>query len=172
MRRLVGQLAILGALCVAPAAAEPVPEHDLKAAFVFNFALFTEWPGDVLAPGAPLRVCATPGTALASSLDRLDGKLVNGHPVLLAHLAGAAPRQCHIIVLGRHDRERWAQIRRELSGASVLTVSDDIALGADGAVIAMSVEFERVGFDVDAGAARAARLAVSSKLLRLARRVR
>ena len=76
-----------------------------------------------------------------------------------------------MLLLDRSDRERWSRIRRELAGAAVLTVSDDEAISDDGAVIALSVAERRIGFDVDPGAPRGARLNLSSKLLGLARSV-
>ena len=154
----------------APGAAQGVPEHDLKAAFVFNFAVFTEWPQDVLTHGAPINLCASGSSPLYGALLRLQDKVVNGHRIALRP-PSAAPRACHVLVLERADRERWQQLKRELAGAAVLTVSDDHAIGGDGAVIALSAEDRRIGFDVDMQAARTARLNLSSKLLRLARSV-
>lgn len=161
---------MLAALGAAPACADPVPEQELKAAFVYNFAVFTEWPQDALGAGAPIRICASPGGALAAALNQLNDKLVNGHRITVRPTP-AAPRGCHVLVLASQDRERWPQLRRDLAGASVLTVAGDQDIGAGGAVITMSVDHQRIGFDIDMGAARGARLILSSKLLRLARSV-
>lgn len=164
-------LAAALALC-APvhASHDPVHENDLKAAFVFNFAVFTEWPQDALAGGAPISLCASPGNAMLAALAGLQDKLVNGHRIAVR--SSLAPvRGCHVLVLDRADRERWAQLKQELAGATVLTVSDDRVISGDGAIIGLSVADSRIGFDVDMGAARVARLQLSSKLLRLARSV-
>jgi hypothetical protein len=175
LARLVRRGALLAALlgCAggAPASAEPVAEHELKAAFVFNFTVFTEWPQEVLAAGAPIRVCASAAGPLAAALVPLGDKLVNGHRIAIVRPVPANVRSCHVLVLAGPERERWPQLRRELAGAHVLTVSDDSASGTAGAVIGLSVENQRIGFDVDMGAARSARLNLSSKLLRLARSV-
>lgn len=159
---------LLCALAAGACAAQPVAESELKAAFVFNFAVFTEWPPDALPGGAPLQLCAGGSGPLYASLRHLQDKLVNGHRIAVRP---AAPplRHCHLLVLERSDRERWVQVKRALAGAAVLTVADDRVIGADGAVIAMSLEERRIGFDVDLNAARNARLNLSSKLLRLAR---
>ncbi len=158
------------AMLAADASAQAVPEQDLKAAFVFNFAVFTEWPAEVLAAGAPMTLCASATNPLLGALGQLNDKMVNGHRIALRSPA-AGVRSCHVLVLDRSDRERWAQIKRELAGAHVLTVSDDADISADGAVIGLSIEDKRVGFAVHLGAARTARLNLSSKLLRLARSV-
>jgi hypothetical protein len=166
--RLARTGALLAWLVAAPALAQPVPENDLKAAFIFNFAVFTEWPQDALAGGAPISLCASSGNPMLLALGQLKDKMVNGHRVAV-RAAGAPLRTCHVLLLDRGDRERWADIKRELGDATVLTVSEDEAISVNGAVIALSVDARRVGFDVDLRAARGARLNLSSKLLRLAR---
>jgi hypothetical protein len=147
--------------------AQPVAEHEMKAAFVFNFAVFTEWPADVLAPNAPMTLCTGAPSPLAHSLAQLQDRVVNGH-VLTVRPAAAGVRGCHLLVLDKPDRERWPQWRRELGAGTVLTISDD---RRDGAVILLAVDQNRIAFEVDLAAARAARLNLSSKLLRLARSV-
>jgi hypothetical protein len=161
---------LLPVLGGALASHEPVQENDMKAAFVFNFAVFTVWPDGVLPGSAPISVCAGAANPMMASLLQLNDKLVNGHPIAV-RASGASVRGCHVLVLDRHDRLRWPQLKRELAGATVLTVSDDRSISTAGAVIGMSVEDQRIGFDVDIAAARSARLNLSSKLLRLARSV-
>lgn len=167
LRLAVAALLLAGAR----AAAQPIPESEMKAAFVFNFAVFTEWPAEVLAAGAPLRLCADAGASYYPALLRMADKQVNGHRLTVQRLAGASLRHCHVLVLGSAERDRWSQMRRDLAGAHVLTVTDDRVIGADGAVIGMTVEHQHIGFDVDLAAARSARLVLSSKLLRLARSI-
>lgn len=161
---------LLPVLCGALAAHEPVQENDMKAAFVFNFAVFTEWPDGALSASAPISVCAGAANPMLAALSQLNDKLVNGHRIAV-RATPSSVRACHVLVLDRHDRLRWPQIKRELAGTHVLTVSDDRSISADGAMIALSVEDQRIGFDVDITAARGARLNLSSKLLRLARSV-
>ncbi|HEX8613471.1 MAG TPA: YfiR family protein [Telluria sp.] len=168
LRRAV--LLLAASLLASSARADPVPEGAMKAAFVFNFTVFAEWPGEVLADGAPISVCANAGGALFGPLTRLRDKVVNGHRIAVRH-AGAAPRACHVLVLEKIDRERWHALRRELAGAPVLTVSDDRVIGPDGVIIAMALIDERIVFDIDLERARAAGVILSSKLLRLARSV-
>ncbi|TFW25971.1 YfiR family protein [Massilia arenosa] len=153
-----------------PALADPVPEPDMKAAFIFNFAVFTEWPAETLPANAPLTVCARAKAALYPVLAQLADKVVNGHKVSIKPTP-ATLRDCHLLYLDAGDRERWAQLKRDLAGSAVLTVSDDRGIGSDGAVIFLEMENQRLAFDIVLGAARTARLNLSSKLLRLARTV-
>ena len=145
-------------------------EYALKAAFVFNFAVFTQWPEPALPIGTPLQLCAYGGNTMLEALISLNDKLVNGHRVQLRQLdAGSGARNCHVLVLDARDRERWNSFRRELAGANVLTVADDRQIGANGAVLALMTDRSRIVFDADLEAARQAHLTLSSKLLRLAR---
>lgn len=152
--------------------AEPVPEYDLKAAFVYNFALFTEWPADVVFEGGNLNICINPGSPLHQSLAGLGERRAKGRrivvrqPVAPDNLSG-----CHVLILDSGDRDRWAQIKKALDGSSVLTISDDDDIGHDGSIITLAPDNHRMVFDIDLRAARRARLVLSSKLLRLARSV-
>lgn len=155
-----------------PLAAQPVPEYELKAAFVYNFALFTDWPADTAFEGGTLNVCVNPASALRQPLAGLGDKPVKGRRVAVRYLAALEGlRACHVLFVDGSDRERWVQIKKELSGSSVLTISDDDEIGHDGSIIALAMDSNRMVFDIDMRAARQARLVLSSKLLRLARTV-
>lgn len=172
LRRLTCRLMPAVLLLPLQAAAQTVPEYDLKAAFVYNFALFTDWPSDTAFEGGTLNICINPGSALRQSLNGLGEKAVKGRRVSVRHVAALdSLRSCHVIVVDSSDRERWVQIKKGLGGASVLTVADDEEIGRDGSIIALAVDNNRIVFDIDTRAAKQARLVLSSKLLRLARTV-
>lgn len=150
-------------------------EAELKAAILFNFAVFTEWPSDTLPASAPLRLCVFQGNSLLTALTGLQEKQVNGHRISVRTLPaapGAAQlASCHLLVLDAHDRERWPLLKQDLATSSVLTIADDRTIGASGAMISFGIDNRRVGFDVDLVPVKQARLSLSSKLLRLARSV-
>lgn len=153
--------------------AQPVHEFELKAAFVYNFALFTEWPAETVFEGGMLNICINPESALRMPLSGLDGKPVKGRRVAIRFLAVPDnARFCHVLFVDGSDRDRWEQMRKALGSASVLTVSDDEEIAGEGSMVALAMERKRVVFDIDTRAARQARLVLSSKLLRLARTVR
>jgi YfiR/HmsC-like len=165
----------LAAACLLPRAvlcAQPVLEYDLKAAFVYNFALFTDWPADDSPEGAVLSICVNAASALRQPLVLLNDKPVKGRKLTVRSFgASDTLRGCQVLVLDSNDRDRWAQIRKGLDGTSVLTVTDDSEMNPEGCVIRFAMEGHRVVFDVDTRAARHFRLVLSSKLLRLARTV-
>jgi hypothetical protein len=150
-------------------------EAELKAAILYNFALFTEWPADTLPASAPLRLCVFQGNSLLTALTSLQEKQVNGHRVSVRTLPSAPGAAmlaaCHLLVLDARDRDRWALLKHDLATSSVLTIADDRIIGASGAMISFGIDNRRVGFDVDLVPVRQARLSLSSKLLRLARSV-
>lgn len=150
-----------------------VPEYKLKAAFVYNFALFTDWPETTLGRGSAINLCFNPDSAIRPALLEIGGRSIKGRQIAVRWLSGQdSAHNCHIVFLDSLDRDRWPQIKKGLGGASVLTVSDDPEIGRDGAVIMLFLENKRMAFDIDMNAARQAGLTLSSKLLRLARIVR
>lgn len=166
LRRTCAAIALAAALAAAWATHAQVSETELKAAFVYNFAMFTEWPQDVLPEGRSLLVCATPDERQLQALRRLQGRMVAGHPIAVTASAGEADR-CHVVLYDPDARVLPAAA----ATAGALTVCDGPQYACTGAVITLLREGDRIRFDIDAARARAQRLSLSSKLLRLARRV-
>ena len=152
--------------------AQPVPEYDLKAAFVYNFAVFTDWPADTAYDGGTLNICVNPYSALRQPLVGLGEKLIKGRRVAVRSLTAAENlHSCHVVFVDGGDRDRWGQIKKGIGGTGVLTIADDEEIAHDGTVISLAMDNNRIVFDVDTRAARQAKLVLSSKLLRLARSV-
>ncbi|QCX51023.1 YfiR family protein [Ralstonia pseudosolanacearum] len=170
--------AALGVACAAIAwmgaarAQVQASEVEVKAAFVYNFALFTSWPAGTLLANAPMVLCVAPDHALQAALGRLAGKSVHGHRLEVRRIGDGAVAGCHVAVLD--DRAPSQAVRLD-PAAPVLTVVDGgrvaRAGGGSGPMIALSLQDSRVVFDIDAAAARQAGLQLSSQLLRLARSV-
>lgn len=165
--------ALLGwALLPAALFAGPVPEYDLKAAFVYNFALFTDWPADTHFEGDTLNICINAASALRPALANLQEKVVRRRRIAVRAMPGIENvRACHVLVLDAGDRERWPALHAALGSAPILTIADDPEIGAGGSIIAFALEGGRAVFHIDTRAAHDARLVLSSKLLRLARSV-
>lgn len=152
------------------AQAEPVPEYTLKAAFVYNFALFTDWPQPASGETGSLQLCFSADSALRPALTDLNDRLVKGRRIIARALTNFdTVRHCHLLFLEGGDRVRWSAARNGLRSAPVLTISDDPEIIRTGALIALYFDNDRIAFDVNMPAVREARLTLSSKLLRLAR---
>jgi hypothetical protein len=152
-------------------AAEQVPEHELKAAFIYNFIQFTQWPEGQL-KGSTLNVCVSPGNILHLALQAIAGKTAHGRAIALQPLPSAQVAGCHVLVAEMSDRARLPQIRRAISAEAVLTITDDPELMREGFMIGMLVEGNRIAFIVDNSRAAEVKLVISSRLLRLAKSVR
>lgn len=154
-------LAAIALLSALDCAAQ-VRDTEMKAAYIFNFALFTNWP-DGAARGA-LTVCAEPDSALWPSLHALDGKPVNGRPWSVVDPTRMRGGRCDILVLTRAPE-------RPVEGPT-LVVRDGAGAGdGAGAAITLVEDDEHVRFDVDTQVAARLGLHFSSRLLRLARNV-
>jgi len=161
MVRALSFLAIVAGLGLAAGICRAqVDGMDLKAAYIFNFAMFTTWP-DAAGKG-PLFVCTNPDNPLWPGLSALNGRPVNGRPWTVTELARPKAARCDIAVLAR-TMERPAAL-----AAGVLVVRD----GAGGkAAITLVEDDEHIRFDVDTQEAARNGLRLSSHLLRLARNV-
>jgi hypothetical protein len=165
-------VAMLLATAGLAAQSSPVVEDDVKAAFLYNFAKYVEWP-ESASPADPIRVCIVADAAFAKSVDEIiAGETIAGRPV--TRLAPATPqeaRSCHILFVGRGGAERADQLLAAVKGVAVLTVGDDGEFLKRGGIVTFVREGERVRFDVNVREAQRAGLTISSRLLRVARHV-
>jgi hypothetical protein len=157
-------------LALAASASGATLEYAVKANYLYKFAPFVVWPPSVLpADGGPLNVCVVGEDPFGSALDdAVRGQAVDGHPVVVRRLASiTANPGCHVLYIGRTTGQHRAEILQLLRGAPVLTVTDEAA-GFGGGIIHFVVRDGKVRFGVDAGAAQASGLTISSKLFGLA----
>jgi hypothetical protein len=177
---VIGRLFISGvALALAgsplPAMA-PALEHEVKAAFIFNFVSFVTWPDDALgSDGEPFRICVHESSAAADALAQtMRGEKVRAHPLVVMRvpLERVALRSCRVLYLTEGPDSETDALLAATRGAATLVVADDRRFVASGAVIAFDVDSGRIRFDVNLDAASQQRLTLSSKLLRIARGVK
>lgn len=177
--RSLAALAI-GLSCLSPASAGPtedrqvvpagLPEYAVKAAFVFNFARFTEWPaGAFRDAAAPLRLCVLGQDPFRGALDAINGKTIGSRRLLISYPIWADEAQhCHILFIGESVRDRLAEIVDHLDGAPVLTIGDTPDIARSGGMIGLETVDNRVRFRVDLDAAQRSGLRLSSRILDLA----
>lgn len=169
MIRVMGRLCLLALATLMPALSRAeLSAAEIKAAFVFNFAKFVEWPeGTFPAPSSPLELCVA-GAGLEGRLSRLEGKEAQGHPIRVRSLGRSeAASGCHILVLEVGAGER-AQRLQALGQSAVLTIADSGDFPREGGMIGLFVAANRVQFSVNLGAAHGAGLKLSSRMLQLA----
>jgi hypothetical protein len=150
-------------------AAQAVTQPTLRAAFLYNFAKFTEWPGDPAS--SPLTLCVLDDSAVEGALGELVGASpINGRAVVISRgPSGTRLRACHLLYVGDTNSARTAAILDELQGAPVLTVSDGAEFIRNGGIIGLIVEEGRMRFVINPATAQRAGLRLSSRLLQLAK---
>ncbi|SMC21507.1 protein of unknown function [Desulfacinum hydrothermale DSM 13146] len=147
-------------------------EEEVKAAFVFNFLKFVEWP-EQGAASDPLVLCVQATHPLADTLKSLDGKEIRGRPLrVLDSVKISDLSRCQTLFLGSGiGPDQVDAILKDLSGRAVLTLGDSPEFCAQGGMIGLVKEGNKMRFQINLRTARAARLKISSKLLKLARHV-
>ncbi|MDE3165063.1 MAG: YfiR family protein [Acidobacteriota bacterium] len=163
---------VLALFGVCPLAAQAGSEYELKAAFLYKFASFVEWPREASNP--PLCICVLGQDPFGPVLDRIvSGKRVNGRPFTVRRLRPGDPAQgCHILFIAASERRRLKEILDSRQGEPVLTVSDIPGFCETGGGINLALQDNRVRLEINPIAVERAGLQASSRLLALARLVR
>ena len=148
------------------------PEYAVKAAYLYKFAPFVEWPPRAFTGvSSPFVICVIGQDPFGAVLDEaVRGQRVDGRTIQVRRIASADPAGCQILFIGRASPQVTAQVLRAVAGQALLTVSDE--RGDTPAMIQFVVRDGRVRFRIDAAAAEANGLPISSKLLGLALSVR
>jgi hypothetical protein len=162
----LGLLMLLGS---GPGWAQDVPEYRLKAAFLYNFAAFTEWPADV---GGTLNLCIAGTDPFGPEIDQLNGKTVGVRAIEVHRKAGVESlKGCQVIYLAPASMGQLPRVLEAVRGMPVLIVADSPGATRQGVALNMNVAQGRVSFEANLLAARGARLKLSANLLRLATEV-
>lgn len=154
-----------------PAAEAPSKEHQLKAAFLYNFLRYTEWPAARLPqPASPIVVGVVGADALASELETaVRGRKIEGRSVVVRVLS-SLEQACdvHLLFVPAAQTERTLPRLEQLHAAHVLTVGETPAFGAAAGIIVFTAEDDKVRFAVNLRSAQEARVRLSSQLIKLA----
>jgi len=167
---LLGVVLIFGHL---DSAAQPnaAGEMEIKAAFLFNFAKFVDWPaGTLLHSDDPIWFCLWGGESFEPVLTRtVEGKNVDGHPLRVRSMHSLPEiRGCQILFVSAFRDARWPQpLQENLPG--VLTVGEEENFARAGGVINFVLENDHISFEINVDASGRSGVKISSKLLSLAR---
>ena len=170
-RLIVLALALAGG-CL-PAEPPVADEYPVKAAFLFNFAKFVEWPAAAFkGPEDPVAICVLGQNPFGTALEDVvrDKTVANRAFVVRGVLNTQQATTCQILFVSASERKRFRILLDELKGRSILTVGEGDDFTANGGIINFRLKDARVRIEIDAGAANRAGLHISSKLLSLAER--
>jgi hypothetical protein len=154
---------------VSAAQAPVAGEYQVKAVFLLNFAHFVDWPSEAFADAtAPLVIGVLGNDPFTDALDEtVRDEKVNNHPLAVRRYRRASEiRDCHVLFISGSESERFAEIFAQLRGRSILTVGDVESFGLAGGMIRFVTENNKTRLRINVDAAKAARLTLSSKLLR------
>lgn len=169
----LAQSALLASFA-ARAAPAPPGEYQVKAAFLYNFAQFVEWPAAAFADArAPLVIGVLGEDPFGRALDAtVQGETVGNRPLVVRRYRDVEEIDtCHILFISGSETPRLERILRELAGRSILTVGDSEDFARHGGMIRLFTERNRIRMRISVSAAEVGRLTISSKLLRLAETV-
>jgi hypothetical protein len=165
-------LGLRHAIAVDVAESAPSREQRIKAAFLYNFAKFVEWPDRVESSVSSFAVCLLGWPTFATAVDTIDGKMVRGKPIVVKTVVDeTAIKDCQIVFLDDAHRDSVITAAALHRKYGILTVSESADFASSGGMIGMYVHGDKVRFRVNTGAAKRSGLTVSSRLLNIADRV-
>ena len=171
-------LLMIAFLGMRPASAQgelQATEPRVKAAFLFKFGSYVEWPsGTFASANAPLTIGVVDADTLADELTAIvAGRSLDGRPVVVRKLhAGDATAGLNIIFIGKTSSRRTAEILSPIKGRATLAVTESEDALDFGSTINFVIVDGKVRFDVALPPADAGGLKISSRLLAVARKVR
>src|SRR6476620_7155322 len=138
-------------------------EYQIKAAFIYNFAKFVEWPKSAFPEtNAPLIIGIIGEDPFHGVLEKtIQGKAVDDHPLVVKTFpAEADATNCHILVISASEKERLPTVLKALAGSSVLTVGEMDGFNEAGGMIVFVLKEARIRFKINNAAATTAGLKI------------
>jgi hypothetical protein len=158
---------------VAPAyPAEYTPtEYEIKAAFLYNFSRFVEYPRDFLSSRVTLNLCILGDDPFGAAANIIRAETAEDERKISINYTKTAKElsNCHMLFISSSEKNNVAQIIESLAGIHILTVGDTAGFAQKGVIINFYMERNKVHFEINIHAANRAGLKISSKLLNLAR---
>jgi hypothetical protein len=165
-------LALTGSSSVLRSENSP-PEYAVKAAYLYQFGKFVEWPAQAKR-GDAFSICTFGTDPFGAALDQIvAGRTMNGEQIVARHLSDSSDvSQCDILFVARSDRSSVGQVLKMVEGKGILTVGDSAEFITSGGMINFQIDRNKVRFDINLRAMEQVGLKVSSQLLKVARSIR
>ena len=142
-------------------------EYQLKAAYLFNFAKFVDWPPDAFAEtNSPIVIGILGENPFGTDLERTIGnKTISNRSLAIREIRSLAEAtNCHLLFISRSEKQRLPKTIQGLRGASVLTVGETERFTEAGGMIEFVLQGNKIRFRINEEAAKSAGLKISSKL--------
>lgn len=197
MRTKVYNLAILVLVLFAIAIAadtstdsEASREYQIKAAFLYNFIKFVDWPGETSDSTKPIIIGIIGKDPFGGAFEPIKDKPVKDRKVIVKWFKGLNElekssqmdksgkhpqiediRECSLLFICSSEKEKLKETIDLLKDCSILTVADMQGFLESGGIVNFVIEENKVSFEINIAAAKQAKLEVRSNLLRLAKRI-
>ncbi|HXT10993.1 MAG TPA: YfiR family protein [Candidatus Angelobacter sp.] len=149
-------------------------EYEIKAAYLYNFINYIDWPEDAFpAPGGTITIGIVGQSPFDAALEVLNGKQIKGRTVALKQITDTKELdQCQIVFINSSEKARLPELLEKLKDSRALTVSEIDGFAQQGGIINFISEHNKVRFEINPDAARRLGLNISSELLKLAKVVK
>lgn len=169
-RWLLVFLLMLAQLFASPLAhADEMLEYQVKAAFIYNFIAFTQWPGSA---DSAINLCLYGEDYFGNEIDKLQNKTVGARPIKVIRVSNSNQLpQCQAVFFSKSVHNNLADLINSLENYPILTLADTPNAISKGIIINMNLVNEKIVFEINLATARKSGLDISSKLLQLAAKV-
>lgn len=147
-------------------------EYLIKAGFIYNFAQLVQWPAGAFSQEDSPIVIGILGTdPFGAIIDRvIENKKLAGRSLMVKRLKrGAAVKDCNILFVSASEATHLDEVIQSTKGMPILTIGETPGFAVRGGIINLTLEGNRVRFEVNIEAAKQANLNISSRLLALAK---
>lgn len=164
-------LGLVAGLAVAGAARAQDGEIGVKAAFLYNFTKFVEWPSGAFASAdAPITLCTIGDPALAADIQKVVAdRTAQNRPVKVRAATDSDLAKCQLVFVPEAAAASASAVIAGAKGAKALTVGETPDFLSLGGMVVFTKQDNKVRFEINEGAAKDAGLKISAKLLSLAR---
>ena len=145
-------------------------EYQIKAAFLFNFAKFIDWPPETyVTPTSPIIIGVLGDNVFGNNLERtLSNKTINNRPLEYKEFHSLLEAtNCQILFICPSEKGKFPKIMEALHGTSILTVSETDQFISAGGMVNFFIDANKIRFEINDVAAKKAGLKISSKLMSL-----
>jgi len=148
-------------------------EYDLKAAFIYNFTKFIEWPNENKNNKPAMIVGIIGKDPFGPSISSIGGKNVRGKKLIIKDIEYLDNiRECDVLFIAASEKHRLKNILKYLVAKPILTIADTETFGERGVIINLYIENDKVKFEINAEAARKAGLKINPNLMMLGKLVK
>ncbi len=150
--------------------ADGLTEAQIKAAYLYNFAKFAEWPESALNDEDDILLCVVGNNVLDGAIDSLNGRQIGNHRlnVVPRDFDDSGLSLCHILFVGHSEQQRFLVLLKALNDAPVLTLSEIENFSEKGGSIGLVFRDNKVLFEINLEPIRRAGIRLPSQLLNIA----